>query len=116
MNTFEDPEDDRGENEVEARRDAREPARDETLKKRVGGESEKQEALQKLRREILTEEMRLPKKSGRFDREAVALSPEQKTYGLTGALRMPGFQLPPGQTYSAKFEIWAGPKIYHRRP
>jgi len=45
----------------------------------------------------------------RFD-----ISPEQKTYGLAGALRMPGFQLPPGQTYSAKFEIWAGPKIYHR--
>jgi YidC/Oxa1 family membrane protein insertase len=45
----------------------------------------------------------------RFD-----ISPEQKTYGLTGALRMPAFQLPPGQTYSAKFEIWAGPKIYHR--
>src|SRR6266851_1001294 len=45
----------------------------------------------------------------RFD-----ISPEQKTYGLSGALRMPGFQLPPGQTYSAKFEIWAGPKIYHR--
>jgi YidC/Oxa1 family membrane protein insertase len=45
----------------------------------------------------------------RFD-----ISPEQKTYGLSGALRMPAFQLPPGQTYSAKFEIWAGPKIYHR--
>jgi len=45
----------------------------------------------------------------RFD-----ISPEQKTYGLSGALRMPGFQLAPGQTYSAKFEIWAGPKIYHR--
>src|SRR5438270_924700 len=45
----------------------------------------------------------------RFD-----ISPEQKTFGLSGALRMPGFQLPPGQTYSAKFEIWAGPKIYHR--
>jgi len=45
----------------------------------------------------------------RFD-----ISPEQKTYGLSGALRMPPFQLPPGQTYSAKFEIWAGPKIYHR--
>src|SRR5437763_7463903 len=45
----------------------------------------------------------------RFD-----ISPEQKTFGLAGALRMPGFQLPPGQTYSAKFEIWAGPKIYHR--
>ena len=34
-------------------------------------------------------------------------------FGITGALHMPGFQLPPGQTYSAKFEIWAGPKIYH---
>jgi YidC/Oxa1 family membrane protein insertase len=45
----------------------------------------------------------------RFD-----ISPEQKIYGLVGALRMPAFQLPPGQTYSAKFEIWAGPKIYHR--
>src|SRR5947209_568270 len=45
----------------------------------------------------------------RFD-----ISPEEKTYGLAGALRMPAFQLPPGQTYSAKFEIWAGPKIYHR--
>jgi len=45
----------------------------------------------------------------RFD-----ISPEQKTYGLAGALRMPAFQLLPGQTYSAKFEIWAGPKIYHR--
>jgi len=40
--------------------------------------------------------------------------PEQKIYGILGALRMPGFQLPPGQTYSARFEIWAGPKIYHR--
>ena len=45
----------------------------------------------------------------RFD-----ISPEQKMFGLAGALRMPAFQLPPGQTYSAKFEIWAGPKIYHR--
>ena len=45
----------------------------------------------------------------RFD-----ISPEQKTFGIAGALRMPAFQLPPGQTYNAKFEIWAGPKIYHR--
>src|SRR5437667_6204739 len=45
----------------------------------------------------------------RFD-----ISPEQKMYGLSGALRMSGFQLPPGQTYSARFEIWAGPKLYHR--
>src|SRR5437879_12248168 len=27
---------------------------------------------------------------------------------------MCGFPLPPGQTYSARFEIWAGPKLYHR--
>jgi YidC/Oxa1 family membrane protein insertase len=45
----------------------------------------------------------------RFD-----ISPEQKMFGISGALRMPGFQLPPGQSYSARFEIWAGPKIYHR--
>jgi YidC/Oxa1 family membrane protein insertase len=44
----------------------------------------------------------------RFD-----ISPEQKMYGLEGALRMPPFQLPPNQTYSARFEIWAGPKLYH---
>jgi YidC/Oxa1 family membrane protein insertase len=29
-------------------------------------------------------------------------------------MRMPGFQLQPGQTYNARFQIWAGPKIYHR--
>ncbi|HST31474.1 MAG TPA: membrane protein insertase YidC [Chthoniobacterales bacterium] len=45
----------------------------------------------------------------RFD-----ISPEQKMFGITGGLRMPGFQLPPGQTYTARFEIWVGPKIYHR--
>jgi len=45
----------------------------------------------------------------RFD-----ISPEQKMFGIAAALRMPGFQLPPGQTYKAQFEIWAGPKIYHR--
>jgi YidC/Oxa1 family membrane protein insertase len=42
------------------------------------------------------------------------ISPDQKMHGIAGALRMPGFQLPAGQTYSARFEIWAGPKIYHR--
>src|SRR5262249_37522066 len=39
---------------------------------------------------------------------------EQKMYGIAGVLRMPGFQLPPGQSYSAQFQIWSGPKIYHR--
>jgi YidC/Oxa1 family membrane protein insertase len=45
----------------------------------------------------------------RFD-----ISPAQKMFGVAGAVRMPGFQLPSGQTYSARFEIWAGPKIYHQ--
>jgi YidC/Oxa1 family membrane protein insertase len=40
--------------------------------------------------------------------------PDQKLLGIEGALGMPGFQLPPGQTYSARFEIYAGPKLYHR--
>ena len=47
----------------------------------------------------------------RFD---VDYSPEQKLQAVEGALGMPGFQLQPGQTYSARFEIYAGPKIYHR--
>jgi YidC/Oxa1 family membrane protein insertase len=40
--------------------------------------------------------------------------PEQKASGVEGAMAMPAFQIQPGQTYSAKFEIYAGPKIYHR--
>jgi YidC/Oxa1 family membrane protein insertase len=44
----------------------------------------------------------------------VARWPDQKTFGIEGALGMPGFQLQPGQTYSARFEIYAGPKLYHR--
>jgi YidC/Oxa1 family membrane protein insertase len=41
-------------------------------------------------------------------------SPEQKLQAVEGAMGMPGFQLQPGQTHSARFEIYAGPKIYHR--
>jgi YidC/Oxa1 family membrane protein insertase len=41
-------------------------------------------------------------------------APDQKLLGIEGALGMPGFQLQPGQTYSARFEIYAGPKLYHR--
>jgi len=41
-------------------------------------------------------------------------SPDQKLLGIEGAMGMPGFQLQPGQTYSARFEIYAGPKLYHR--
>ena len=40
--------------------------------------------------------------------------PDQKVLGIEGALGMPGFQLQPGQTYSARFEIYTGPKLYHR--
>jgi YidC/Oxa1 family membrane protein insertase len=42
------------------------------------------------------------------------VSAERKMVGIEGAMRMPGFQLQPGQTYNAQFQIWAGPKIYHR--
>src|SRR5437762_3034187 len=48
---------------------------------------------------------------GRFD---VERSPDQKLLAIDGALGMPGFQLQPGQTYNARFEIYAGPKLYHR--
>jgi YidC/Oxa1 family membrane protein insertase len=42
------------------------------------------------------------------------VSAEKNMVGIEGAMRMPGFQLQPGQTYNARFQIWAGPKIYHR--
>src|SRR5262245_19548541 len=42
------------------------------------------------------------------------VSSEQSMLGIEGAMRMPGFQVQPGQTYTARFQIWAGPKIYHR--
>src|SRR3989441_7699659 len=47
----------------------------------------------------------------RFD---IQRSPDQKLLGIDGALGMPAFELQPGQTYSARFEIYAGPKLYHR--
>jgi YidC/Oxa1 family membrane protein insertase len=42
------------------------------------------------------------------------VSAQQNMVGIEGAMRMPGFQLQPGQNYNARFHIWAGPKIYHR--
>ncbi len=41
-------------------------------------------------------------------------SPDQKLLGIEGALGMPGFQLQPREKRSARFEIYAGPKLYHR--
>ena len=45
----------------------------------------------------------------RFD-----IDPTQKLFGIEGAMHMRGFDLKPGQTYSAHFQIYAGPKLYHR--
>jgi YidC/Oxa1 family membrane protein insertase len=42
------------------------------------------------------------------------ISTAQNMVGIEGAMRMPGFQVQPGQTYTARFQIWTGPKIYHR--
>src|SRR6266566_4628717 len=47
----------------------------------------------------------------RFDIER---TPDQKLLGIEGALGRPGCEVQPGQTYSALFEIYAGPKLYHR--
>jgi YidC/Oxa1 family membrane protein insertase len=47
----------------------------------------------------------------RFD---IQRPPDQKLLGIEGALGMPGFEVQPGQTYSARFEIYVGPKLYHR--
>src|SRR5881392_3788721 len=47
----------------------------------------------------------------RFD---INRAPDQKVLGIEGALGMLGFALQPGQSYSARFEIYAGPKLYHR--
>jgi YidC/Oxa1 family membrane protein insertase len=41
------------------------------------------------------------------------IAPEQKLWGIEGAMHMPALSIPPGQTYSAKFQIFAGPKLYH---
>jgi YidC/Oxa1 family membrane protein insertase len=47
----------------------------------------------------------------RFD---IDRAPDQKLLGIGGALGMPGFRLQPGEKRSARFEIYAGPKLYHR--
>jgi YidC/Oxa1 family membrane protein insertase len=39
---------------------------------------------------------------------------DAKVSGIEGALGMPEVKLDPGQTYAAQFQIYAGPKLYHR--
>jgi YidC/Oxa1 family membrane protein insertase len=43
----------------------------------------------------------------------IDLSPTQKVGGIEGAMGMPGFELQPSQTSSARFQMWIGPKLYH---
>ncbi len=35
-------------------------------------------------------------------------------YGIEAAMGMPGFQLQPGQTKTLQFQLYLGPKLYHR--
>jgi len=35
-------------------------------------------------------------------------------YGIEGAMGMPGFAVAPGQTATVRFELYVGPKLYHR--
>jgi YidC/Oxa1 family membrane protein insertase len=44
----------------------------------------------------------------------IKFSETQIMYGLEGAMGMPGFQLKPGETSSLHFQIYGGPKLYHR--
>lgn len=47
----------------------------------------------------------------RFD---IDRGPDRNLVGIEGAFGMPALELQPGQTYNARFEIYAGPKIYNR--
>jgi YidC/Oxa1 family membrane protein insertase len=35
-------------------------------------------------------------------------------YGIEGAMGLPGFELKPGETKTLKFQLYVGPKLYHR--
>ncbi len=38
----------------------------------------------------------------------------QPEYGIEGAMGMPGFKVAPGQTATAQFQLYVGPKLYNR--
>src|SRR5438874_890400 len=42
------------------------------------------------------------------------IDPAQKAYGLEGAMHLPGFRVEAGQTCNAHFQLYLGPKLYHR--
>jgi YidC/Oxa1 family membrane protein insertase len=45
----------------------------------------------------------------RFD-----IDPARRMYGVEGAMHLPGFQVEPGTTRTAHFQLYLGPKLYHR--
>jgi len=45
----------------------------------------------------------------RFD-----IDPARKMYGVEGAMHLPAFQVEPGKTRTAHFQLYLGPKLYHR--
>lgn len=44
----------------------------------------------------------------------VDVDPVKKMYGVEGAMHIPAFDLPPGASLGAKFEVYLGPKLYHK--
>ncbi len=42
------------------------------------------------------------------------IDPANKMYGIEGAMHLPGFTVAPGQTHSSHFQLYLGPKLYHR--
>jgi YidC/Oxa1 family membrane protein insertase len=45
----------------------------------------------------------------RFDANAAL-----QTFGIEGAMHLPAFHVEPGQTYTTHFQLYLGPKLYHR--
>lgn len=50
----------------------------------------------------------------RFEVTREGQSQDKKLYGINGAMGMPGFELPPNSTKTVRFQVYIGPKIYHR--
>ena len=46
--------------------------------------------------------------------EAGKTSKGDPEYGIEGAMGLPGFTVPPGQSEIVKFQLYLGPKLYHR--
>jgi YidC/Oxa1 family membrane protein insertase len=42
------------------------------------------------------------------------IDPAQKAYGLEGAMHLPGFRVEAGQSYTTRFQLYLGPKLYHQ--